>query len=100
MQFLYVLKLIPQLLAPENWTPKDEEIVGEHFNHLKKLLAEGKLILAGKTEGLDEKTFGIVVFEAETNEEAQAMMLGDPAVAKGVMRAELFPYRVALMRGE
>ncbi len=99
MQFLYVLKLTPRLVQPENWTQEDEAIVGEHFNYLKKLLAEGKLILAGKTDGIDEKTFGVVVFEAGSREEADAVMLGDPAVAKGVMAAELFPYRVALLRG-
>lgn len=98
-QYVYILKLIPQLIHEENWTEKEEAIVERHFIKLQGLLAEGKLILAGKTEGLDEKTFDIVIFKADSEEEAQSIMKNDPAVAEGIMTAELFPYRVALMKG-
>jgi len=98
-QFIYVLKPIPELLKEENWTEKEEAIVERHFVKLQELLREGKLILAGKTEGLDEKTFGIVIFKADSEEEAQSIMKNDPGVAEGIMTAELFPYRVALMKG-
>lgn len=97
-QFIYVLKLIPPLLKPDNWTEKEEEIVDRHFANLQKLLNEGKLILAGKTSGLDEKTFGIVILEVETDDEALSIMENDPAVAEGIMQAELFPYHIALLR--
>ena len=98
-QYIYVLKLIPTLLDERNWTAKEEDIVGRHFRKLQDLLAEGKLILAGKTDGLDERTFGIVIFEADSEEEARTIMNSDPAVAEGIMTAELFPYTVALLRG-
>lgn len=97
-QFIYVLKLIPALITEENWTAKEEAIVERHFAKLQGLLEEGKLVLAGKTDGLDEKTFGIVIFEADSEEEAQLVMKNDPAIAEGIMKAELFPYRVALMK--
>ena len=97
-QFIYVLTLIPPLLNPDNWTEKEEKIVDRHFANLQKLLNEGKLILAGKTSGLDEKTFGIVIMEVETDDEALSIMENDPAVAEGIMQAELFPYQVALLR--
>lgn len=97
-QFIYILKLIPSLLVESNWTNKEEAIVERHFANLKRLLDDGKLVLAGKTDGLDEKTFGIVIFEADSEEEAQSVLLSDPAVAEGIMKAELFPYRVAIMR--
>ena len=99
-QYIYVLRLIPRLLKESNWTESDNAVVGRHFAHLQSLLEEGKLILAGKTEGLNEKTFGIVIFEAEDLESAQELMRLDPAVHAGVMTAELFPYTVALMREE
>jgi uncharacterized protein YciI len=99
-QFIYILKPIPRLIIEANWTDSDNAIVGRHFTHLQALLAEGTLILAGKTEGLDEKTFGIVIFESEDLESAQKLMRLDPAVHEGVMTAELFPYTVALMRSE
>jgi uncharacterized protein YciI len=99
-QFIYVLKLIPRLIDESNWTSREEDIVDNHFNHLKGLLQEGKLILAGRTLNMDKTTFGIVIFEAESEEEARQMMNDDPAVKGGVMTAQLFPYRVALMRGK
>ena len=97
-QFIYVLKLIPALLDEKNWTGEEEAIVERHFTKLKDLLEEGKLILAGKTDGPDGKTFGIVIFEANSEDEARLIMESDPAVAEGIMQAELFPYRVALLR--
>ncbi len=97
-QFIYVLKLIPHLLDESNWTEKEEKIVDRHFTKLQELLQEEKLILAGRTLNMDEKTFGIVILEVESEEEAHAMMINDPAVAEGIMTAELFPYRVALIK--
>ncbi|UUX33377.1 YciI family protein [Fundicoccus culcitae] len=97
-QFIYVLKLIPALLNEGNWTELEEQIVGRHFSRLEALLAEGKLVLAGKTQGLDEKSFGIVILEVEDEASAVAIMQSDPAVAEGIMTAELFPYRVALSK--
>lgn len=97
-QYIYTLRPIPRLLKEENWTAREEEITSRHFNYLKAKLADGKLILAGKTSGLDEKTFGIVIFEAESCEEAAEFMNGDPGVKEGIMQAELFPYDIALIR--
>jgi uncharacterized protein YciI len=97
-QFIYVLKLIPELYDVNNWTDREEKIVHRHFKELQELLKEGKLILAGKTEGNDEKAFGIVILETDSEEEALAIMKSDPEVAEGIMKAELFPYRVALMK--
>lgn len=99
-QFIYVLKLIPKLLEETNWTEKEEDIVNRHFNELKKLLSEGKLILAGRTLNMDEKTFGIVILEVDSEKEAENIMKNDPAVAEGIMTAELFPYRVALINNK
>ena len=47
-------------------------------------------------QSISERTFGIVVFVASSNQEAIELMQNDPAVSRGIMVAELFPYRVAL----
>lgn len=99
-QFIYVLKLIPTLLDEGNWTEKEEKIVSAHFNMLQELQRDGRLILAGRTLNMDEKTFGIVILEVDSEEEAQTIMRDDPAIAEGIMTAELFPYRVALIKGQ
>ena len=97
-QYLYVLRPVERLLVAEHWTEKEAAITGRHFARLEGMLAQGRLILAGKTEGLDESTFGIVIFEADSPEEAIEIMNSDPGVAEGIMTAQLFPYRVALSR--
>ena len=98
-QFIYVLKLTPSLIDPDNWTEIEERIVEKHFARLQELLQQGKLILAGKTAGEhNEKTFGIVILEVGSEAEAMTIMNTDPAVAEGIMTAQLFPYHVALIR--
>ncbi|MEI5906358.1 YciI family protein [Bacillus spongiae] len=97
-QFIYVLKLIPRLLKEENWKQEEHEIIKEHFLALQKMKEKGRLILAGRTLQMDETTFGIVIFEAMNMEEAVDVMEEDPAVHKGMMTAEVYPYKVALMR--
>lgn len=99
-QFIYVLKLIPSLLNTANWTKREEEIVGRHFAKLQELLEEGKLVMAGKTLGIDENTFGIVILEVESEEAAVMIMKNDPAVSEGIMTAELFPYKIALIKSQ
>ena len=61
-------------------------------------MAQGVVILMGRTQNDDETTFGIVIFEAGDETAARAVMENDPAVREGVMAATLYPYRIALMR--
>ncbi|MDP8227716.1 MAG: YciI family protein [Candidatus Celaenobacter polaris] len=98
MEFLYTLKLIPRLQENDVWTAQDELIVSDYFNKLKQLKEKGKLILAGRTLRDDPSDFGIVILHTETEDEAQKLM-EDPAVAHSMMIAELYPYRVALLKG-
>jgi uncharacterized protein YciI len=70
---------------------------GAHFAYLKAALEAGRLVLAGPaTDGLFP---GVIVFEAEDEDEARAFLESDPSVRAGVMLAELHPFRVSLLRG-
>jgi uncharacterized protein len=95
-QFLYRLQLVRVAMLVEGPTAEEAAIVGEHFNYLAKLTEDGVVLLAGRTLTTDERTFGIVVFIAPSESEARELMNGDPTVKKGVMKAELFPFSVAL----
>jgi len=97
-QFIYVIRPVPRLQFEAKWMEADNAVVAEHFAYLKGLLAEGRLILAGKTDGLDERTFGIVVFEADSMEAAERTMKEDPAVKAGIMTGQVFGFSVALNR--
>jgi uncharacterized protein YciI len=80
-------------------TMTDEEgaVWGEHFERLKRLLAEGVLVMAGPTLG--PKNTGVAVIEADDEAAAQKIVDEDPAVASGIARGELRPFRVSLLRG-
>ena len=98
-QLVYVLKLVPRLLDEKNWTERDSQIVGRHFRRLQQLHKGGKVILAGRTlNESDPSQFGVVILEAESEQEARRIMEEDDAVKEGVMTAQLFPFRVALIK--
>jgi uncharacterized protein YciI len=80
-------------------TMSDEEraVWATHFERLERLLAEGTLILAGPTLG--PINTGIAVIEAADESEARQLMEEDPAIASGIARGELRPFRVSLLRG-
>ncbi len=100
MEFLYTLKLVPRLQQNDAWTEQDESIVATHFNTLKKLTEEGIVILAGRTVREAPSDFGIVILETDTEEQAIHYMNNDPGVKQGIMTAELYPFRVALIKDQ
>ena len=97
-QFIYVLRLPPALHRQSNWTDKHRAAVSEHFARLKRATEAGQVILAGRTTEDFDKTFGVVVFEAENMTAAKAFMEDDPAVKAGVMTATVHPFAAALLR--
>lgn len=98
-QWLYLLKPARLGMLTEA-TPEESEAVSRHFAYLQDLTAKGVMILMGRTQNSDESTFGICIFEAEDESAARIIMESDPAVRAGVMRAALYPYKIALMRGQ
>jgi uncharacterized protein YciI len=96
MQFLYRLTPVRIEMVTAGATPEEQAIVGEHFAHLEALTAQGVVLLVGRTQDDSPRTFGIVIFQAQSGEHAHEIMTSDPAVRKGIMRAELFAFRIAL----
>jgi uncharacterized protein YciI len=97
MQYLYRIQPTRPAMLTEGPTPDEQRIAGEHFRYLQGLTERGVVVLAGRTLNTDESSFGIVIFNADSDEAANAVAERDPAVRQGVMRAEVFPYRVALI---
>ena len=98
MTYLYVLRLNERLRSEVAWTDGDRATVSAHFQYLSKATQAGKVILAGRTDEGFDKTFGLVIYEAESEQAARAFMASDPAVVAGVMTATLHPYSIALQR--
>jgi uncharacterized protein YciI len=78
-------------------TEEEQAVWATHFERLKRLTAEGVMILVGPTLG--RINTGIAVFEAPDEEAARRIMDEDPAIASGIARGELRPFRVSLLRG-
>jgi uncharacterized protein YciI len=77
--------------------PKDAEIKGKerqdifagHFANINKLADEGKLAVAGPF-GKNDKAFrGLYIFNVPTIEEAEKLVVLDPAVKAGVFVSEM-----------
>ncbi len=85
----------PELLVdPAAWSKDDERIGEEHYEHLVQATEDGIVILAGRS--LDGVGPAIVVFEADSKEDARRFMEGDPFVAKGLFAASLHPFSADL----
>ena len=90
------MKLFPEYSDESKWSDREISSVEKHFNRLKELHSEGKVVLAGRTLNKGEDKFGIVILEVDSEKEAKNIMINDPAVKSGLMSAELFPYKIAL----
>ena len=95
----YLYTLIPTRIEMITVGPTEEEsaVVAQHFAYLKDLTEQGIVLLAGRTLNADETAFGMVVFMANSEKSARKVMEGDPAVQHQVMKAQLYPYRAALV---
>jgi uncharacterized protein YciI len=81
---------------PDAWTEEDNKIGAAHYERLKQATENGIVILAGRSQ--DGIGPAIVIFEADSEEEARHFMEEDPFVSEGLFRSELHLFRAALVR--
>ena len=80
--------------------PKDAEIKGDernkifegHFANIGRLADEGKLAVAGPFGKNDKGFRGLYIFNVATIEEAEKLVMLDPAVKAGVFVPDLTPW--------
>ncbi len=99
-EWLYVIRAVRPEMVSEGPDAREEETLARHAEYLGDLTARGTVLLFGRTQNRDPSGFGLVVFRTGSRVEAERVMENDPAVKEGLMRAELYPYRVAGWRGE
>lgn len=78
-------------------TADERRVWGLHFERLKRLLADGTLIMAGPTLG--RTNTGIAVIEAPDEATARQIMDEDPTITGGFATGELRGFEVSLLRG-
>ena len=99
-QYLYKIQPVRPEMLTEGMTQFEEETMSDHFERLKELMAKGVVILAGRTQNTDYSSFGIVIINADSEVVARRIMHEDPAVKNRVVRGELYPYKIALLKAE
>ncbi|MFP5245840.1 MAG: YciI family protein [Thermoanaerobaculia bacterium] len=80
--------------------PKDAEVQGDarkeifagHFANIGRLADDGKLVVAGPFGKNDKSYRGLYIFNVPTAEEAEKLVIRDPAVKAGVFVYELTPW--------
>ena len=96
-QFIYKLMPTRADMLIDGLTDRENEVTESHFAYLEDLKEKGMLKLAGRTTNMDASGFGVVILEAKNEEAARLIMANDPAVKEGVLAAQMFPFRIALM---
>jgi uncharacterized protein YciI len=95
-QFIYIIHPSRPEMLTAGPTDDENQLIEEHFFYLQELTRQGVAQLVGRTLNTDASAFGSVIFQAQSHSEATLIMEGDPAVAGGVMTAELFPYKIVM----
>jgi uncharacterized protein YciI len=92
-QFLFRLEPVRADFTLQNMTDAERPVVAEHAAHLKSLLDQGTLIMAG--QAFDPKGFwGIVIVNAPDQEAATTLMNQDPAIKSKIFRGVAVPFRI------
>jgi uncharacterized protein YciI len=85
---LVILKTGPNKMPPG---PERDAMFRGHFENIKRLSDEGKLVLAGPLDGVDGWR-GLFVFAVREIEEARQLAATDPVLVHGEMVAEYHKY--------
>ena len=94
MSWLVVLRPV-RAEMPFEPTEQESRVIAEHYAYLQSLRLAGKLVVAGPSI-VPGDTFGIGIIDVVDELEAQGIVQTDPAVASGVMTAEIRPFRIAV----
>jgi uncharacterized protein YndB with AHSA1/START domain/uncharacterized protein YciI len=91
----YFVKLIGTRHGwPENMTSEEERIMGEHYEYLKDLTAQKKVLMAGPVFG---DVFGMIVLEVNSLDEVEMILKNEPSVLQGVHTYKISPMKASLM---
>lgn len=94
-QYLYTVQVVRVGMLQEP-TQEEVRIAKDHLAYMQGLFDEGIGIFNGAIGVRDSRHFGLVVYEAEDNATAAAIVHNDPAVKNRIMRGCWYPFRVAL----
>jgi uncharacterized protein YciI len=92
--FVYDLALKPDYHDFSTWTNNVQEVFNQHADFLNRAVQHGRVMFVGRTDAEPKDNYGLVVFEAENQADAEEFMNSDPAIARGVMTGRAFPFKL------
>lgn len=97
--YIYVLHLTTTYENPNAWNEETQSQMAAHFAYLQDLVENKSGILVGRTEygAGNPDLFGIVVFAADSDDDAHQIMNADPAVVHGIMTAQVHRFLLSLL---
>jgi uncharacterized protein len=75
---------------------QQQEIFSNHLRYIKRLFAGNRVVMSG---AYTEVNGGLVILEANSREEAEAIAAGDPALSSSLYLGELHEWQVLFNRG-
>ncbi|MGC4231750.1 MAG: YciI family protein [Niabella sp.] len=69
-----------------------QQLFSGHMQNINRLVKEGKLIIAGPFGKNDKQYRGLFIFKVKDKEEAQNLLITDPAVKEGLLAYEIYEW--------
>ncbi len=79
---------------PDDMTPDEDKIMGEHYAYLKDLVKKKKVYMAGP---VFDARFGLIVLSVGSEQEAREIMDNEPSVLAGLHTYDMSEMRVSLL---
>ncbi len=89
MYTLVILKTGPANIAKKETV---DSLFGGHMSNMGRLVAANQLVVAGPLGKNDKQYRGIFILNVKTVEEANAILVTDPAIKAGLLEAEIIPW--------
>ena len=80
----------------EDMTPEEQAVLGPHADYVGQLYDQNRVVVAG---AIKEPAGGVVMFVAESRDEAEAIMSKDPLVPAGIVEITLHEMNAGFVGG-
>lgn len=89
---MYILAILKTGTNKTEDTEKLNELFKGHMDNINRLAKDGKLVVAGPLKKNDKNYRGIFILNAKNLEEANELLLSDPAIKEKVFEVEIFEW--------
>ncbi len=92
--YIYDMSLNSNYHDASTWNAQVHEVFHQHSDFLNRAVQHGRILFMGQTDTAPMDNYGVVLFEAENQEDADDFIRSDPAIARGIMVGRAFPFKL------